>query len=898
MNDPHVSPISQLLHTLGITREDLSKNVEQMRQFLTTDDAISARVPERESALRQRSASDLLISSRSTASSRSLARSHSRTSSSSIRELSSPPPHTPVKSEPHEAEIPHRRMDSMEMVLERQRRQRKSRKEKERESMRNLPHPPSPSPSNASHSSRRLSSASRSRADSRASSSKGSEASSNANVEVNQALPPVTPQNTSRYYREHTKMGSGSVPRNDLTCKTETPTPTRPPAQSSLPAGQPLATYYAYPSYVGYTPYLPVAYRTTQPTNSLSSNPSTPQTQRIQYASNSKANSPLPPSSPPPASSPVSSPIRPVNLVSSPGPMGPAPKEGEYDKLPYTLPPGPYSTVKPDLSYAALVGRAILSSPEHRLTLQEIYDWITIVFPYYKRGETTWMNSIRHVLSTTVCFRKVPRDRSVGRTLWAIYEEDLECFKGGGFKKQLCKDYMNGNDGKDKSVATKAKSKARKRGDDDEPAEGRKAKRSRKDTAPAGSSTSDSRVIQTSFMASTSSLGSHPLFPTTTRPTPQHQPYYQSCLPQPQTFPSEVIFPPLPTNAAFNRVVNKSASSSSVTTEGSIKSAGSSPPPSATDSIEPSDSSFSSLPELTPNRGSSSSPPSSMPATSEADIDMLDETDLLQADSVAIAPTDDDSLSMEGEDDSIFNTALLGPVRFWGRSPKPSEGLQPGVDIVEIDRIFPQDKGKQAVRGSHKLGPPMSPTPTRRSLLGPGNDTDRPSTPPALVPPSTPPRHAQHKISSIRTPISHKGLHMSPTASLAHYKSNLDPPPVFSGGVAPLDVQENPDEDADPMRTPRRRGGLNTLLGPPITPRKLLFSTNGIDSPFRTPVSSALASSPFRTPGRGLFDPHSSLLDEELSRSYDESPGGLFGKNRSSLLYDSPGFDLGSSKWW
>jgi len=29
---------------------------------------------------------------------------------------------------------------------------------------------------------------------------------------------------------------------------------------------------------------------------------------------------------------------------------------------------------------------------------------------------------------------------------------------------------------------------------------------------------------------------------------------------------------------------------------------------------------------------------------------------------------------------------------------------------------------------------------------------------------------------------------MSPTASLAHYKSNLDPPPVYSSGVASLDM--------------------------------------------------------------------------------------------------------------
>ncbi len=95
-------------------------------------------------------------------------------------------------------------------------------------------------------------------------------------------------------------------------------------------------------------------------------------------------------------STPSSSPVRPiVNIVSSPGPMGPEPTEDEYDDLPFKLPPGQYSHTKPDLPYAALIGQAILASPEHRLTLQEIYDYIIIVYPHFKRNEQTWVNSIR-----------------------------------------------------------------------------------------------------------------------------------------------------------------------------------------------------------------------------------------------------------------------------------------------------------------------------------------------------------------------------------------------------------------------------------------------------------------------------------------------------------------------
>ena len=113
------------------------------------------------------------------------------------------------------------------------------------------------------------------------------------------------------------------------------------------------------------------------------------------------------------------------------------PNPPEEDHLPFILPPGPYSTVKPDLSYAAIIGRAILASPNHALALQDIYEYITTVFPHYKRGEPTWMNSVRHALSTMAVFRKVPRGRAEGKSLWAVHDCDIPCFEGGGFNRLI-----------------------------------------------------------------------------------------------------------------------------------------------------------------------------------------------------------------------------------------------------------------------------------------------------------------------------------------------------------------------------------------------------------------------------------------------------------------------------
>ncbi|KAK7466418.1 hypothetical protein VKT23_005140 [Stygiomarasmius scandens] len=878
--DPNTtSPISQLLNTLGLTREDLQQRSDEMRQFLTADSAKSSRVSSRGRANSSSSSINLRSMSSSNSAVASSARSLSRASSISQRDASPSP--APVKSEPIESDLPPRQYDNMEMVIERQRQARKEKKQR-REKGRDLSSRASvshrsPTPGSAS-SHGLLDSRLQRRDDDSVDAKEDVFAMGGSSAESQGSPLPLTPQQ-AKYYREHTASQSRTI-----VPKSESPVATAIPQQQA-------GVIFPLPAYISQAQLLA---HLQNATNGASFNPVTPQTNRVLPPSRGLTKSPLPPSSPP-AITPQSSPMRPVvNLVSSPGPMGPAPNEESYSKLPYKLPPGPYSPNKPDLSYAALLGQAILSSADHRLTLQEIYDWITIVYPYFKRGETTWMNSIRHVLSTTACFRKVTRDRTLGRTQWAIWDEDMECFKNGGFRKQFCKD-MNGG-----KIASEVQRGKRGRKQNDEDGSDRKAKKAKKDKQQF-----------------TSPASSHPIFPP--RSTgPQIQSYVDSAA------SAEVMFPPLPPDSGLRQLtvdIKKPARVSSVP-QVDGEDAVLEPSSPASDGVfqPPSSASTSSVPELTPNCSSSSPPPSTSDLELDAPFNIIHSTDKGKEKEVfqSFVNISSDEEEPEPEGD-LFAGTKLTPVQFWGVSPKRRDLSKPGVklkfnELPETNLMDSEDeqdqpllnavKNKNARQKKAKLDDPFdrlpaSPTRKAKSKTSTSktkvNGPARLSTPPPITAnegPSTPSRNRRLELSPVRTPLSHRGLHMSPSASLAHYKSHLDPPPA-----APHDA-ENPIGEF--LYTPSRGRTLG-FSAAPVTPKRSSAFPLLEESPFRFGIS------PFRTPGsRGILDPHDprALLDEELNRlgETQESPAtGLFGKRQ--LLYDSPNATMGGSPgkwrgWW
>ncbi|KAJ8015664.1 hypothetical protein DPEC_G00028460 [Dallia pectoralis] len=108
--------------------------------------------------------------------------------------------------------------------------------------------------------------------------------------------------------------------------------------------------------------------------------------------------------------------------------MTPLPQLESQNPTPTRHPPSPS---KPPYSFSSLIFMAIEDSPDKRLPVKGIYEWIVNSFPYYQAAPGGWRNSVRHNLSLSKSFRRIHRDKgqSVGKgSLWCVSPEYRPAF--------------------------------------------------------------------------------------------------------------------------------------------------------------------------------------------------------------------------------------------------------------------------------------------------------------------------------------------------------------------------------------------------------------------------------------------------------------------------------------
>lgn len=87
-------------------------------------------------------------------------------------------------------------------------------------------------------------------------------------------------------------------------------------------------------------------------------------------------------------------------------------------------------------SYTAMIAQSVLSTPDHKITLGGIYEYIELNYGGLKERVKGWRNCVRHNLSLNECFVKLGRSRNGRGNNWIIHPNYLESFLSGEYRKR------------------------------------------------------------------------------------------------------------------------------------------------------------------------------------------------------------------------------------------------------------------------------------------------------------------------------------------------------------------------------------------------------------------------------------------------------------------------------
>ena len=100
-------------------------------------------------------------------------------------------------------------------------------------------------------------------------------------------------------------------------------------------------------------------------------------------------------------------PLSGAGVVGEAGVTGEPGLAGEAGIIPAGIGMPTLTHAKPPYSYISLITLSVQNSSSKMCTLNEIYQFIMDLYPYYRQNQQRWQNSIRHSLSFNDCFVKV-----------------------------------------------------------------------------------------------------------------------------------------------------------------------------------------------------------------------------------------------------------------------------------------------------------------------------------------------------------------------------------------------------------------------------------------------------------------------------------------------------------